>query len=316
LTAQDPKVQAFQLKTQKQLTGEVLSVEGERVTLKVSMFGGTVEVQRDLTDFTPDSAYRIMASQTGNTFEDKMKLARFASEVDSIDYLRKEVRECYGIAEKAKNDAQIKEVSKFAADCIDKYFNLAMSKNDFAFAKNCINILMMKFPNERTPAQKKAMLDRYHSALDKVAADRKAAQEARAEKAAVDEANRLLKPLNDKIAQAAELENEGLLTGNNNIASRQKFDQAIDLLKEAYQKVQQYEKSSNKFLKDHASSLQVQIFDIGKDACLNAASAATFQSDYQGARGYINLVLAVDPHDKDALDARARVEMASSRGWW
>lgn len=316
LPLQAEKLDSYILKNQKQLTGEVVSIEGERVTLKVNMFGGTAQIERDLADFTPDSAYRILASKSGNTFEDKMKLARFAAEVDSIDYLRKELREAYEIADKANDEARKREVTKFAADCVDKYFDIAMQKGDLRFAKQCINILMTKFPEERTEAQKKAMLKRYDDAQNKIAAERKAAQEAKAEKAAVDEANRLLKPVMDDIEQAKQLQNEGLLTGNNNVAARQKFDQALDLLKSAHRKVQQFEKSSNKFLRDHASSLEVEIFDIGKDACLNAASAATFQSDFQGARGYINIILAVDPKDKDALDARARIELAANRGWW
>src|SRR6185295_2673762 len=59
----ESKTDYFQLKTQQQLAGEILSVDDDSVTLKISLYGGTAEVTRKLKDFTPESAFRIVSSQ-------------------------------------------------------------------------------------------------------------------------------------------------------------------------------------------------------------------------------------------------------------
>jgi hypothetical protein len=312
----ESKTDYFQLKTQQQLAGEILSVDDDSVTLKISLYGGTAEVTRKLKDFTPESAFRIVSSQAKDTYEDHLRLAREAEKLGALPFIRQELKAAFQVAEKANNETQQNEVKKIAADTAEKYFSVALQKNDLPNAKKLLNVILVKLPDERTDAQKKALLEAYEAAEGRVQSDMKAERAEKAEQAKIDEAERVIDPIKKKIVEAQQLNREGLLAGGKNVGARNKFDQALQMAKSAYQQLKPQEKSSNKLIKDQYSSLVTQIFEVGKDACINAASTSLIQTDYNKAREYVNLVLSVDPKNEEALDMRGRIEMASTTRWW
>lgn len=320
LLAQETDLNTYALKSGQVLTGNVVRVEGETVTLKVTMFGGTAEIQRKLDDFTNDTAYLIASAAGKDTPDDHLRLAQFAAGMQMKNAARKEFRAAYALAEAAKDEPKMKEIEKVAADVVERAFKLALEKGNLTQAKEFLEILVVRLYDQRTDAQRESLVAMLDAATEKVAAARKAAEEARIEKQAAADMARLLKPIDKKLAEAHQANNDGLVAKNRGTA-HQNYDNAIEAYREAYRGIISLQKNqpNNRPMQDKLSSMLVQLLDDGIDTCMNAASLLMTQTDFNGAQKYVNLALTVDPKNQKALEMRQEIQQAaatSGRRWW
>ena len=223
-----------------------------------------------------------------------MRLAKFAAENALFESARTRFRAAYALAATAKDEAKQTEVMTVAADYVEKFFRASVAKRDFTNAKKMLSILVVRLAETRTEAQRAELVKLLDDAQEKAREERKAAEDARAEKNRDDERVRLLKPIEAKIKEGNQDNSDGLVAKNGGTA-RQQYDAAIQCYIEAYKALTglQKSKADDKILQERISTIIPDLYSDGIETCMNAASLT---------------------HDEDQLQRRARVRQQSAQG--
>jgi len=316
---QDKPAVSYTLKTGQSLTGNVVKLDGDEVTLRIKIFDGFAETTRKLGDFTPRSACNIQsATLRADSFDDHFKLAKYAVENGVLDVAGTEAGIAKQIADKTPGGPQVAELHKWAADTLEKLFHDAVAKGDVPKADHFLKVLMTRVPEQRTDAQKNAMLGELDRAEQKKQDELADQKKAKVEAAAAKEQERQLAPIRKELEEGKKLAGEGLVQAGSTGTALNKLDDAITHYRTAWKATEKLQKSSSTdaALKKEAGNLAEQILENGINAGLSAAHLLTARSDYQKASEYVNKILALDPDNDEAKDLRRTIELASSSSGW
>lgn len=314
-------LQTLVLKNGQVVRAQVLSLEGDRVKLKLPLLGGTADTERSLSDFEPASAAEILSrTASATSFEDQLRVAKFAAEHGLLKSMGRHAFAAKQLAEKHEHAKElVPQVTNWAADALEQLYRQALARRDFDTARHLLKVLLTHLPDERTDAQKDVLLQQL------VEAQRRADEEynvgtpkseqTREEVAGKADVARLLDPVVKLLDDAQKLNREGLLQSNKPTQARKKFDESIAKYTAAWQLLQKVlGTATDAQIRSQAWRIAEDIQGRAIESMLNAAHMLTARSDYNGATEYVGKVLAMDSENQEAKELRRTIELASS-GW-
>jgi len=302
--------EAIKLKNGKRLTGDATAYNAETKVLSFRTDDG-VDHQLSLDELDGRSVYHVTRSKVPqDSANGQLQLANYARDIELYAHA---VRH-YGYAEKA--DPSLKgEVAKQMAILKTAAGAWAMNKareaadkGNIKDAEKWLKKILDKLPDEPVAAEAATLLDNYYT---KVRAEKAAEQEQKQD----DELKKSIVPAK-KFYESMLEKNKKALTARNSSTSLREWKGAV---KDGERTLKELDKISKgldaeklEVLEGYRIMVENQVIDIH----LNVASHYATQTSYQKAQKEVNKALAVDPRSKAALDARARIEAASNRGWW
>jgi hypothetical protein len=323
LAAQDSKPIHVKTKAGKEASVQVLGLEGTKAHLKVFAMGGEVTLKRDLSEFTPESAFLIeMRATNPTTFEQHFGLAKKAAEMGLLPQAGGQARAAAKAAgEGPAGDAKELELRSWAAGALEKFIAVAIAAGDVETARDGLTILTTRLADQRTDEQlakisaSVEMLSQ--SVATKHASDRAAKRDA-ARRADLDKKLETIRATAEKGDKAL----AGAYSDARKTAQAVKsVEQAIDHYKSAFNKAKELAEANpnDSELATEVAALCDQMADSAIRGALHAASLLTTQSDYNGATEWCNRILKFDPENAEATAMLQTIQIASaeagSRDW-
>jgi tetratricopeptide (TPR) repeat protein len=322
LPVQQEKPTSFMLKSKEVLNGSIVAVQGEKVRLQIAVMGGTAEITRNLSDFTPTSAYLIRASQIkADSFADHFELAKFCVANGVVKLAGKECRAARDIAEKANDGgAQRKQLASWVADTLESLFKKAVADGDRTEAQRLLTLLNTHVPDERTDAQREALADMLEAAEQKVVEDRKKERAAKASAAEQKDRDKKLDAIYKQIETGEKSQRDATANSGKTGQATNKYETAFNSYKSAWQAAQALLKANKDedWVKEAVGDIGQRLHKNAVATCLGAASALTVQSDYRNALEWANKILTFDPDNGEAKDMIRHIQLcqASASGGW
>ncbi|MCY2959380.1 MAG: hypothetical protein NTY35_04380 [Planctomycetota bacterium] len=296
---------------------------GTTVTGKVSRYDATAKTLYVTTDAGKDEQYRIDQLDARSSYlvnaslvppDDagkQLQVANFARDAGLYSHA---VRR-YGIAAKldptlkATVDTEMTKLKRMAAEECMKNARAAVAKGDFADAEKWLTVLIEKLPDEPEAKEAAAALENHYAKTrsEKMAAADKKASDAL--KRDIEKGKKQYAEMVDKTKKGLQARGDSLAKGlfNGALTDGKAVMGLIDDLEKKYDDPQ---------TRESTASYRTVVIGQMVEVHLHMASLETVKSDYRGALKEVNAALALDPKNASALAARARIEEASSQGWW
>jgi len=295
---------------------EVLGIEGKRARLKMFIFDGEATLLRNLSEYTPESAFLIeRAAANPVSFEDHFALAKRAGELSLIPQAGSSARLAVKVAATgADGEAKKKQVQAWAADVLERVIGEAVAAGDLDRASDCLDLLTTRLPEQRTEEQLEKIAESVAVLREGVESKEAAEREAKLDEKAKADLAKKLEPIKKKSASGDKKLTKALAQSSSTAASARGCDSAVDDYKAAW-------KLTQELLKAHADDEAVQtslapiadhLVASALRAAMHAASVLTLQSDFKNAMEWVDRVLKFDPGNSEATAMKATIEAASA----
>jgi hypothetical protein len=295
---------------------EVLGIEGKRARLKIFIFEGEATILRNLSEYTPESAFLIeKAAAEPVSFEEHFALAKRAGELSLIPQAGSSARLAIKVAATGPDgEAKKKQVHAWAADVLERVIREAVAAGDLDQASNGLEILTTRLPEQRTEEQLEKLAEEVATLRESVQAKEATEREAQLDEKLRADLAKKLEPIKKKSASGDKKLTKAMAQSNSTSASARGCDSAVDDYKAAW-------KLTQELLKAHADDDVVQtslapitdhLLASALRAAMHAASVLTLQSDYKGAMSWVDRVLKFDPGNSEAESMKRTIEAASA----
>ena len=323
LAPQDPdKTLYLRMNNGQVVSGQLVALDGDMVRLKVHVLGGSMDIERNLSEFQPASAYRVrMAANPPSSFESHFKMAQQAADSGLLTQAGNEARAALKTVQGTPDFAAKRtEVRTWAAKALQKMIADDVAKGDLESARHCQHLLTTRFASELSQEQ----LDTVSQSVEGLANGQKQkrmdAQQQRMDQQTQQRINSRLAPIQKEVAQGDQFYAQAIRVSNQTVQSRQLCERAIDTYRNAWQRLQALVKQypDDKHLASVAATMGHHMHDQAIRAGLHAASVLTTQTDYKDAMKWVDKVLAYDPGNEQAKQMIRTIQMAeaaSSDDW-
>lgn len=306
---------------------DVLKVKGKVLKGDVTAYDDTTEILTFVTtegeelkipakDLDRLSGYKLAKTKVDmKDAEDLIKLGNFARTIELFVYAGRH----YDSALKAdptlasKIDQERAKNRSLAAEYCMRYAREAISKRDTKEAEKWLTTLVNKLPNEPLAAEASSMLREHYTKNHEAKDDHLEAKHAEALEKELKQGKKHYDSMLKKIQQ-------GLSNTRSTSSSRRSWEGAWKDGEKTLKELDKAEKIDDGANAELFKGYRELVIEHMVAAQLHIASSYSTSTSYNQARKAINLALSVDPNNKEALAARARVEDAASRGgilrWW
>jgi len=295
---------------------EVLGIEGKRARLKIFVFDGDATILRNLSEYTPESAFLIeKAASSAVSFEEHFALAKRAGELGLIPEAGSSARLAVKVAATAADGAaKKKQVHAWAAGVLERVIGEALAAGDLDRASDCLDILATRLPEERTEAQLEALAEKVAVLRESVESKEAAEREAKLDEKAKAELAKKLEPIRKKSASGDKKLTKALAQSGSTAASAKTCDSAVDDYKAAWKLTQELLKANadDESVQESLAPIADHLVANALRAAMHAASVLTLQSDFKGAMEWCERVLRFDPGNSEAEAMKRTVEAASA----
>jgi tetratricopeptide (TPR) repeat protein len=298
------------------MTAQVLSLDGDKAKLRVSILGGSMIVTQKLSDFAPISVFRIeVAAKSPNDFGSHFAMAKRAADLGLRTQAGYEARMAIeSVKDPAEQKTKRVEVRTWAADALEKMMRDAIAEQRLADARQCLKLLSTRLPELRTEQQLDALAGEVTALEERAANARDAARQAKLDAKAREQMNKTLAQIREHLTKGDKLSREAISKSGSTVQSTNLCEKAIDAYKAGWKKLQDLiEKSGDDFaIAKEASSLSQRFQENGIRAALHAANMLTVQSDFKGAMEWANRILAFDPDNAEAKEMVRTIQVAAA----
>ena len=323
LAPQDPdKTLYLRMNNGQVISGSLVALNGDMVRLKVSVLGGSMDIERNLGEFQPASAYRVrLAANPPTNFTTHFEMAKKAATAGLLTQAGNEARAALKSAQGSSDFAAKRtEVRTWASQALQKMISDDVAKGDLEAARHCQHILTTRFASEMSQQQLDSVSQSVHGLASDQKDKRMAAQQQQMDQQTQQRINERLAPIQKEVAQGDQYYAQAIRVSNQTVESRQLCQRAIDTYKNAWQRLQALLKQypDDKHLATVATSMGHHMHDQAIRAGLHAASVLTTQTDYKDAMKWVDKVLAYDPGNQQAQQMIRTIQMAeaaSSDDW-
>ena len=302
--------ESIKLRDGRTVTGTATAYDAEAKVLHFRVEGGEAE-QFPLDELDARSVYLVHSSVIEKSNgKGQLQLANFARDAG----LYKHAARRYGYAEKA--DASLKpeideeraRLRSAAAEYCLANAKAAQEEGDAAEVEEWLTLLLEKLPGEPQAAEASAMLEQSYEA-------HREAKQAELDAAFVEKLEKDAKKGKAAYAKMVEDTRKGLTVRNDGQAKRlwegalrrgRVVLEEIESLEKKYGHDARFQEGAEKY----RQLTREQMIEIN----LHLASQANAKSSHSAAMDYANAALALDPKNRDALAARARIEQAANEG--
>lgn len=313
---QDPQTLSLSLADGSSMRAQVLELSGDSAKLRVLVLGGSMQVTRKLSDFTPASTFRIEEAATApDSFEEYFALAQRAGELRLLGPAGAQARAAVeSVKDTAEAEARTAEVRGWAANCLEEMTREAVSQRDLTNAKHYLKLLSTRLADQRSEEQLDALAASVEE-LDTALRDAKEAErQAKLDAKQRDEIDRRFRPIEARIEAGDKLYREAVAKSRNTSQSSNLAERAINSYRAAWQSLQDLQK---KFPDDASVAQEVVVLgsrlqDSAIRAALHAANVLTVQSDFRNALEWCSKILAFDPENAEAKEMRRTIQIAAA----
>lgn len=317
LTLPQGPVETLVLKNGEHVRAEVLRLDGDRVVLRVMIEGGSMQVNRGMDEFQPQSAYRIFRqTRKLDSIDEQLRLAEFAADHGLVWVAQRDLES----ARKLKGDAALapelaKKIEEKGASILESLLRKELTAGDVQKARRLMSELLIRYPDS-SAAQKQtelfALLDKEEQRL----AEAKRAAEAARIVAKLDQARaQAIRPIEKHIDDGVAENREVLLTSKHFAVAHGHFEAANSHFQSALKRIGTAAKSfsNDGAFTEELDQVRQRATTLQMDALMNAASVCLVRGQFAKALGHVNSVLAIDPGNGDARAMRARIEVAANK---
>jgi tetratricopeptide (TPR) repeat protein len=268
-----------------------------------------------LADLNTLSVYQVTQSTIPkDNAKAQLQLANYARDTGLYAHALRH----YGYAEKAdpslkgEIDKERAVLRQKAADFALANARAALAKGDHREAKSWLTKIIEKLPDEPQAAEASKLLQEMLS-IEKV--DTQLARTRENQQDLESDLARSKKLYEDMQRKTR----DGLTSRSGGTQATNTWQSALDDGERGLKEIDKLEKKytdprSREVLASYRSAFTAQMVELR----LHRASVWTTRSSYNRALDEVNQALALDPKNQQALEARSRIEVASSRGfgWW
>ena len=321
--AQDPKTIAVQNKNGTSARVQVLGMEGEKVRIRVLVFGGSMELKKRLSDFEPASGFRVEVEATQpKTYDAHFALAKKAA---SLRLLKPAGTQCKAavaaVAGKSDEAEKTKTVRAWAAGTLEGWLHEAVKKDDLRDAEHFLKLLSTRLPDQRTEAQLDVLAGEVEGLRQRERDRRKAERQAKLDAKARDRIDRKLKPIRGNSGRGDKLYRQAIAKSGQVTQSANLAEKAIASYRKAWRALQSLLKKNkdDEYLAHEAEGIAVHLKDNGILSALHAANTLCVRSDYKGALKWTSQILEIDPGNEEAKQLVQTIQLAAAAdsdwGW-
>ena len=311
----------YALKDGKELLAEVLSVDGDRVNLKVHVETGTVEVTRPIADVVPHSAFNIMRTAVPpKDIAAHVKLAEFAIENGLVDAAKRTLTRARELADDQGIEPDLeRRLVERAVRILDGLFRQMVKEGRIQDARFFLSQILSRRPSRLSDSQKQELVDLVEREVEAQKSAKASAKQAQANEANSAKRDQTLEPLRKRLEKGKESHRRALMISDKGSQAINEFDQAIRSF-DSVQKEGRAQMSRNPndpALADEVQSLVAEAGQYRTSSLLAQASLQVTRGQFNQATKSVNSVLADDPENSQALAMRARIEIAANEdtGW-
>lgn len=313
-TAQERVPDTIRLKDRTTLKGYATAYDDKAKVLTFHTEDGR-DLRLTLDELDTLSVYQVTQSTIPkDNARAQIQLANYARDTGLYAHALRH----YGYAEKAdpslksEIDAERAILRRKAADFALENARTAMRHGKSREAKDWLTKIVEKLPDEPQAVEARKLLDDLFSRESPEAAVPRTRDTQRALAADLARSKSLFDQMQKKTREGLTSRSGGTQATNtwqSALADGDMGLKEIDKLEKKYTDPQ-----SREVLASYRKLFVAQMVELR----LHRASVWTTRSSYNRALDEVNQALALDPHNRDVLAARARIEEASSRGfgWW
>lgn len=307
---------SYQLKNGDVIQAEILDVDKaqDQVRLKFFQGGGSGIVTRRLSDFSPHSQFNVLRTTIPEgDIEGHVQLAEFAVSNGLIAAGKRELLHARDLAndEGIAPDLEQKLMDQ-AVTILDGLLQAMLKEGKMNDAKLLLHEIMAG--PRLTDAQKQHFTDLVAGKSKEI---KEANAKARADQRAAElsaEQQRVLKPLQDAMQRGSQLQQQALKSLQNQSQALNAYGAAAREFQAVQQEVEKQTRtySNDKDLVSELAALSRQAQGDLINCLLGEASIYTTRSSFNQALGMVGQVLAMDSQNQQALNMRARIEIAAN----
>lgn len=265
-------------------------------------------------DLDPISAYKLAKARTPrNDAAAELRLGGIARAVGLYAHAGRHLGNALkldpGLAAEVEQERAV--LRRAAAEYCMRMAREALQDDDTKTAEEWLTKLVEKLPNEPEAAQAETMLTelypKNHEPLDDVLEDRLGGL--------LENELKTGKKHYDEMLAGIQ---KGLTNTRSERAAKTAFEGAWSSGERALQELEKVKRGTSETeasVREQLVKYRMLTVEHMVAAQLHLASLYTVQTDYKNAQKAVGLALSVDPKNRDALAARARIEEAANRGW-
>jgi len=317
LVAQDPNKKLYLRKTDGEVvSGSLIALDGDMVKLKVSVLGGSMDVEHDLGEFQPASAWRLeLAADPPKNFEGHFSMARKAADAGLLKQAGNEARAALKTVEgKPDFAARQSEVRSWAATALEKMIATSVAAGDLKEARHRLKLLTTRLADQRSEEQLHAVAKTVEALALSQKQQKDEQRQMKMDQRTRDRINSRLEPIEKEVAKADRYYGEAVRKSNQTVASSNLCDKAIRSYRRAWQSLESLLKRypDDKQLASQSTAMGRHMHDQAIRAALHAANMLTVQSDYKGAMDWAQRILAFEPDNAEAKQMVRTIQLASA----
>jgi hypothetical protein len=321
LSAQDAATnfETYVLKAGGTVQAQVLSVEGDRVSMVARKGGTQSQVTLPLDRFTGISQFNIRRSVLADDYQAHLKLAEWTIEEGLFKQTRQALTTAAELAREAElGDEAAQGLGTRFLEIIESAFKAMVQKGKVMDARAGLRTLLLRRDGKISPEWRA----RLHDAVEGEAKARKEAQAKAKKKAAADKEEEKKDAAKKKdfarfeehLQKGQDLRRQALVEARTQGQQRKLYDQAVRHFEAAGEEVEKLRKA---YANDKDTLREIDGYVREgriwwRDAMLSSASIDVQRGDFNAANRKVNRVLAYIPGDSQALGMRARIEIAAN----
>ena len=320
---EDAKTIAVQYKNGTNARVQVLGMEGDKVTLRILVFSGSMELKKRLSDFEPESGFRVEVEATKpTTYEAHLALAKKAAELQLLQPAGAQARAAVAaVAGKSDEEAKTQAVRAWGADTLEGWLHEAVRKEDLRDSEHFLKLLSTRLSDQRTEAQLDVLAGEVSGLRQKARDWRKAERQAKLDARARKAIDRKLEPIRGNSDRGDKLYRQAIAKSRQTTQSANLAEKAIASYRKAWRALESLQKKNKNddYLAKEAEGIASHIRENAIQSALHTANMLCVRSDYKGALGWTAKILAFDPGNAEAKQLVQTIQIASAAdsewGW-
>ena len=314
----DARPVTLKLNSGASVRGSVIEADGERVRLRMSAAGGSLERWYKLADFDDTSQVRLKRERVPeNDVGAQLAVAEFAADKGLIDMSRVELSRCAYMADESgapPNDA----LRGRAVDLTVRLLDAFCERGDVAEARSAVARILTRRAERLTEEEERRLVESVEASAARFRAKRAEGRRVKEDDKAAAKRRKELDGVYKKIDKANGERRDGLLNSRHYTQGSRDLRGAVKTLDAARKDVGKLKKkfAGDAVMLAELDAVSFQITGLRDDCLLSAASLDLARGNFNRAMESVNRVLADNPDHAQALNKRSRIELARTDWGW
>lgn len=309
---------SYTLKTGKSVRGIIVSTDGDRVQLSITMNGGSAVKWYDVNAFDGRSQVRLEREQVAEgDLLAQLGVAESALDKGLIDMSRTELRRC---AHMLDADAE-KPPAAFhqrALDLTVRLLEANCARGDVAEARSAVSRILMRRGGKLSQEEQARLLSTVERGAQQAASESAAKRRVREDAKTTAAREKSLKPVYAKIEKGKDHRRKGLLGSKKYTAASHDLRKAAGYFESAIKDIRKLREkfAGTPSMLAELDALETDTVAQWQDSLLSEASLELARGSFNDAMESVNRILVDDAENAQALAMRARIDVQQNDWGW